>query len=270
MAREFTEMDEQSTVKRAAMLGYLDGIAQSPLILRTRAVAREAWHLDHPRRLLDVGAGSGDVARGLLQLTGADGEVVALDNSQAMIDAARRRDEADSVYYMLGDIQSLPYADGYFDGVRSERVLQHLDDPDSAIREMARVLRPGGRMCLIDTDWGSLLVDGSPEDLPALLHPVVSLLHLQAMGRTLRRRLVAAGLTDVEATPVTLATASRAEAAAVFPLVTKEGIKSVQPDLDQTATRWVAAVDEAEADGTFLFALTIWVVTATKPFLAGG
>jgi SAM-dependent methyltransferase len=264
VAREFTELDEQAVGQRALLLQYLDGIAQSPLILRTRAIAREQWQLDHPRRLLDAGAGSGDVARGLVPLTGRDGEVVALDASETMIDAARRRGDGGPVRYEIGDVYSLPFPDGYFDGVRSERVLQHLDDPDAAIREMVRVLRPGGRMCVLDTDWDSVLVDGSPKGIPDFLRPIISFVGLKPTGRTLRRRMVLAGLTDVLATPVTVATTSRDEAGVVFPMVHRRGLEFAQIDIDESAERWLEAVDGAEADGTFQFALTIWVVTGTS------
>jgi SAM-dependent methyltransferase len=203
------------------------------------------------------------VARGLVPLTGEDGEVVALDASDTMINAARRRGDGGPVRYEIGDVHSLPYPDRYFDGVRSERVLQHLDDPDTAIREMARVLRPGGRMCLIDTDWNSVLVDGSPKNLPDLMHPIISFVGLKPTGRTLRRRMVLAGLTDVLATPVTVTTTSRDEAAVVFPMVHRRGLELAQIDIDESAERWLEAVDEAEADGTFQFALTIWVATGT-------
>lgn len=267
MERPFAEIDDQTRIPRTAVISYLDAIAQSPLFLRTRSVARDAWRLDRPRRLLDVGAGSGEVARGLASLVGADGEVVALDNSQTMIDAARRGDDGGPVRYVLGDVRSLPYADGYFDGVRSERVLQHLDDPDAAIREMARVLRPGGRLSLVDTDWDSLVVEGSADDLPERLRSVLKPLHLSSrMGRSLRRRLVLAGLSDATTTPVTMATTSRAEAAVVAAFLSREALaKMIGDDPGEAVLRWLEVVDRAEADGTFMFALTVWVATATKP-----
>jgi SAM-dependent methyltransferase len=266
MERPFAEIDEQTRISRTGVVSYLDTLAQSPLFQRTRSVARDTWRLDRPHRLLDVGAGSGEVARGLAPLVGDGGEVVALDNSQTMLDAAQRGDDGGPVRYVLGDVRSLPYADGYFDGVRSERVLQHLDDPDAAIREMARVLRPGGRICLVDTDWDSVVVEGSPSELPEVLDEVMKPFNLTARtGRTLRRRLVAAGLTDAEATPVTMATTSRAEAAVITPIFTREALARMDPSGPDEATgHLLELVERAEADGTFMFALTIWVATASK------
>lgn len=71
----------------------------------------------------------------------------------------------------VGDIGSLDFPDARFDGVRTERVLQHLGEPDAAVAELARVTRPGGRVCLIDTDWQSAAMDGLPNDLvTAVMH----------------------------------------------------------------------------------------------------
>jgi ankyrin repeat protein len=85
------------------------------------------------------------------------------------------------------------------DGVWCERVLQHVVDADRVIGEFARVTRPGGRICLIDTDWESLAFDGLPDawaaEVTAHMHGGTA--DGQPIGRTLRRRLVRAGLSEV-------------------------------------------------------------------------
>jgi ubiquinone/menaquinone biosynthesis C-methylase UbiE len=265
--RPFGQVDAQSSDRQAQFMRYLDALDRSPTIQRVRSRALVDWRLDHPHRLLDVGTGAGEVARELVGLTGAEGEVVALDNSQAMIDAAQARDGGTGVRYVVGDVRSLPYSDGYFDGVRTERVLQHLEDPDAAIAEMSRVLRPGGRICLIDTDWDSLLVDGSPTDLHVQLTQVMSFMGSgRRIGRTLRRRLLGLGYTDVEANPVTVATTDREEASVLLPVFDPDTVRRF-PDFGEEDTRnaWLDALERAVGDGTFLATLTIWVATGTKP-----
>ncbi|MFJ9999762.1 methyltransferase domain-containing protein [Streptomyces werraensis] len=76
------------------------------------------------------------------------------------VSVASSRHDGTPVDYAVGDISSLDAPDGHYDGVRCERVLQHLPDPDAAIRELIRVTRPGGRVCVLDTDWPSCAWDG--------------------------------------------------------------------------------------------------------------
>jgi ubiquinone/menaquinone biosynthesis C-methylase UbiE len=62
--------------------------------------------------------------------------------------------------YAVGDTTALDFPDGYFGGVRYERVLQHVHDPDAVIQELARVTRPARRVCVVDTDRASTMGDG--------------------------------------------------------------------------------------------------------------
>lgn len=91
-----------------------------------------------PARALDVGAGRGAFAAELRALCG---EVVALDVDGESLKACRARDRARAV---LGDSVRLPFADHSFDLVCMFDVLEHLDDDRAALREVRRVLRPGG------------------------------------------------------------------------------------------------------------------------------
>ena len=90
-------------------------------------------------QVLDVGCGTGDDVRALARIVGATGLVVGIDSSQTMIDAARLRSVGQSgVEFHIGDAQRLDFADDTFDACRTDRVLQHLSDPQKALREMAR------------------------------------------------------------------------------------------------------------------------------------
>jgi SAM-dependent methyltransferase len=95
------------------------------------------------RRTLDLGCGEGRLSRDLKAL-GHD--VVALDASPTMLAAARAADP--SIETHLADAAALPFADRAFDCVIAFMSLQDVDDCTSAIHECARVLEPGGRLCL--------------------------------------------------------------------------------------------------------------------------
>jgi SAM-dependent methyltransferase len=87
--------------------------------------------------------------------------VTAIDASEAMLGAARERAARAevSVRFDSGDATALGFEDDSFDACRSERVLQWVPDMAAALDEMRRVVRPGGRICVVDTDWRTLAAD---------------------------------------------------------------------------------------------------------------
>jgi ubiquinone/menaquinone biosynthesis C-methylase UbiE len=98
----------------------------------------------------DIGAGSGFVTEGLLQ---RGLRVIAVDRSEAMIAEMRKKFGTDAtVDYRIGDAESLPLPDESVDYAFGNMYLHHVESPAAAIREMARILRPGGRLVITDLD----------------------------------------------------------------------------------------------------------------------
>ena len=98
----------------------------------------------------DIGAGSGFVTEGLL---GRGLRVIAVDRSEAMLEEMRRKfGEGGAVEYRIGEAESLPLADGSVDCVFANMYIHHVESPSAAIREMARIVKPGGRLIITDLD----------------------------------------------------------------------------------------------------------------------
>lgn len=119
-------------------------------LLRARATAS----LVVPRlRVADVGTGTGVLA---LELASLGLDVVGVDRSSGMLNAARAKAGsagetlAGALEFKEGDAYALPLEDGSFDAAFAHMVLHSLESPERAIEEMARILRPGGQIVLVD------------------------------------------------------------------------------------------------------------------------
>jgi demethylmenaquinone methyltransferase/2-methoxy-6-polyprenyl-1,4-benzoquinol methylase len=101
-------------------------------------------------RVLDVATGTGMVAAELLAR--ADCSVVGIDQSAEMLSAARARFAASGsrVELVEGEAEALPFADGSFDAVTFTYLLRYVEDPRATVLELARVLRPGGRIASLE------------------------------------------------------------------------------------------------------------------------
>lgn len=104
-----------------------------------------------PRRFLEVGCGTGWFAARVQRELG--GEVVAIDQSERMVEIAR----AEGVDARVGDVQELAFADDAFDCVAANWMLYHVPDLDRGVSEIARVLRPGGRLVAVTVGTDHLL-----------------------------------------------------------------------------------------------------------------
>ena len=104
------------------------------------------------QRVLDVAAGTGDLARAFARQVGASGLVVHTDINEAMLRAGRDRltDEGLLLPTALCDAEGLPFADAGFDVVSVAFGLRNMTHKERALAEMARVLKPGGRLLVLE------------------------------------------------------------------------------------------------------------------------
>jgi len=191
---------------------YTHGHAESVLRShRARTAANSAAYLlPHLRphdRLLDVGSGPGTITADLAGLVAA---VVAIEVSDEAAELTRTeldRRGVTTAEVRVADVQALDLGDDAFDVVHAHQVLQHVADPVAALREMARVTRPGGVVGVRDSDYAAFAWYPRLEGLDRWLALYQSAARANGgepdAGRHLLAWAHAAGLTDVTATSST-------------------------------------------------------------------
>ena len=218
-------------------------------------------------RLLEVGCGLGDDAATLAKRVAPGGSVVAVDGSQAMVDAARQRHgDIAGLSFENADATQLPYEEATFDGCRIDRVLQHIADPAAAIREMVRVLRPGGVLVAFDNDWETLTIDATDR---ALTRAILNTWCDRFPSGWIGRRLVRCSSTPGSAASSRIRRLS-SPATWASPTVSSvssqlSGLVDAEIISADDADRWIGELRAADAAGRFFMSYTGFLVSGNRP-----
>ncbi len=151
--------------------------------------------------ILDVGSGPGHQAFEMASIVGPSGRIQGIDPAEsAKAIASRRCSGLSNVHFELGDVVQLPFYDATFDAVMSSQVFEYLENVSDGLQEIYRVLRPGGRVLIHDTDWGTLLWRSSNAERMARVMEVWDR-HLTDpyLPQTLGSKLRDAGFNDIKA-----------------------------------------------------------------------
>jgi ubiquinone/menaquinone biosynthesis C-methylase UbiE len=264
----FSEIDRAEDPD--SLVEVLDRQRARPFFRGIRQKSYELLEMQPGDRILDLGCGAGDDTVELGTLVGEPGSAVGVDSSVVMINEARDRAAragATNVDFHVGDATALDFDDDTFDGSRADRLLQHLINPEQALREMMRVTRPGRRVVVSDTDWGSRLINHPDRELTRRINDhFCDTQRTGWMGRQLHGLFARVGLElmrtsadvsvmvdwDDYAQQISYRAAQRALGAGVI--------------TEDEAARWVAQLDETVAAGGFLSSLVVFTTCGAKPF----
>jgi ubiquinone/menaquinone biosynthesis C-methylase UbiE len=255
---------DPSTVDQQIMV--LDMIATATAVQKLKDYALGALAPQHGERALDLGSGTGEDVRAFAALVGSDAAFGVEPNAGIREVAERRAAAAGvSVRFDAGDAYDLPYPDGFFDCVRCDRVFQHLEQPERATAEIVRVLRPGGRAAIIDTDWGTAIIHpGDPELLATATAAMFARSANPFSGRRLRGLLVGAGMDILDGTAEAWI---QPQEAALRPPASIFGVEAAQAGtLTQAqADELHRGFSDGASVGAFHMSLTMYGVAAIKP-----
>jgi SAM-dependent methyltransferase len=261
-------VDAQPTAETMAAALEVRGRTPSQIRLRRRFLR---WvPVRAGDRVLEVGCGTGVVARDLAALVGRRGVVTAVDTSATLLERARalsRGAPGGRLVFRRADGHRLPFADRRFDAVLAITVILHVEDPLRVVKEMARVVRPDGRVAVQDQDFGLIGAAHPDRELTArILDGVAARIYPEPhSGRRLGALLRAAGLVDVNMLAdvyqdTTLTRFSRnflerrAENAVRFGIVDAP-----------TAERWLDGFNALHAEGNFVLTMQYFGAAGVKP-----
>ena len=264
--RSTTSNDFQFDVAAARRL---EAIYSTPDVIGQRREVLRALALRPAERVLDIGSGPGLLALEMAAAVERSGIVCGIDLSDSMIAVSEARcSEFPWVTFQKADAVRLPFPDARFDAAVSSQVYEYLGDVAPALAELCRVLRPGGRAVILDTDWDSIVWHSSDA---ARMRRVLAAWeeHLAdpRLPRTLAPKLAQAGL--------------RIERREVIPLFNPElhentyshgliglvggfviGRKGIRRE---EVEAWAGDLRQLGADGAYFFSLNRYLFVAVKP-----
>ncbi len=138
-----------------------------------RKVMIESLAVESGQIILDLGCGGGYQVRDLALAVGSEGRVTGADPSSDQLDAAREYcSDLDNIEFVEESGTDLSFSDDTFDSVTSTNVLEYINDVDSTISEIRRVLRKGGRYCTTSVLWDHVRFHGPEPVLNNKIHKV--------------------------------------------------------------------------------------------------
>ena len=211
MAREYGQLDpfreiDQAELERVrTMAGLLEKRSQSPEEVAVRTAYLDLLAIQPGEHVLDAGCGSGIPLRDMARRVGPTGRAVGLEYSPAFLTIARELVEQEGlagwVELREGDVRELPFGDGEFDLAVAATVLRHIPGGDRGVAELARVVKPGGRVVVFEGDADGCLINHPDRQLTRRI--VASGCDNNNIDGQLARRLpglmVETGLVDVQA-----------------------------------------------------------------------
>lgn len=188
-----------ATGEAEKFIAFLDRVEALPDVIARRRRSYEQLALQPGIFAAEIGCGTGTAAREMSTLVHPGGHTYGFDISGQFVTLARARAFAASakVEFHVADAVTLPLANACLDAYRAERVYMHLKRPETALSEAFRVLRPGGRLLVMDQDWDSLLFDGDLYATRLVTRAFADSMMNGMIARRMRGLLLDAGFKDV-------------------------------------------------------------------------
>ena len=240
----------------------------TPEITQQRMATLKSLALRPGESVLDVGVGPGLLAHDMAQLVENSGRVIGIDNAPAMIEIARNRcSHLDQVEIRSGDAVTLDFPDGYFDAVACTQVLLYVSQVIQALAELYRVLKPGGRAVIVETDWrGLVLNSGFPETTEKMIQSWDAEVASPNLPTVLQPMLKQAGFKAISVSAIPVVTFSCTKGNFAHSMLRQfSGYAVKQGRATESEARiWVEDLHQKHEAGTFFYCINRFLFTAFR------
>ena len=248
------------------LVGAMDFWESLPSVQRVRTEASAVLAALPGDVICDIGCGAGTELVRIAQIVGPDGVAIGVDPSLTMITESQRRADDARVTVQLHerDGRDTGLLADSCDGVRMERVIQHVGDIDGLVAEAVRITRPAGRVVLVESDWGSLMMYPAERVLMDTIKGLFAshVLPEPWAGRRLHDALLRHGLVEVQSS--------------IYPIQADSGVIRTLTGMFQRfvgsqlmtqgqADEQLAELGSALEDGGGVFAMSMFVASGRVP-----
>jgi SAM-dependent methyltransferase len=267
-AMQFINEQDEATLDR--FIARLEFRGTDPTFVGYREAYLELVDLPPTAAVLDLGCGTGVVARAIAARDGFEGTVTAVDQSPVLIGAGARfaADEGvgDRIDFRVGDVHALEFPDASFDVAIAHTLISHVREPLTVLAETARVVRPGGTVAIFDGDYASLTFGYSDEELALAMEKAMesTIMSVPRVMRRLPRLLPQVGLRLTGTQGHLFAEAGEGKfmlnlAETFGPLTASSGFLPAAQ-----AEAWLADQRRSSEDGAFFAACNYYAYVAVK------
>ena len=216
-------------------------------------------------RVLDYGCGPGFMTEGMARIVGPAGRAYGVDlNAGFVANASHRSSESDNISFHLVDGDCIPLDDTTVDRLLCKNVLEYVPDVQTTLAEFRRVLEPGGRLLLIDSDWGFVAVEPwGMERTKRFFDAAAPAFKEPEIGRKLRSHLLDAGFDHVDVRVQAGVDIEGGSLLVLRNMASYGGAFESMPaaEIDAMLDEAAAAVD----DNRYLFCLPQFLATGVRP-----